>query len=141
MASHSDDEAAIRELIASWMRASMAGDSRAVLDLMADDVVFLVPGQPTMTKEAFAAGQQSLANVDLKGSAEVREVKVFGDWAYSWTQLTVEMTPPGGRAIKRTGPALSIFKKQDGRWMLFRDANMLAPVPDTSAPSGNTSTV
>ena len=107
----------------------MAGDSRAVLDLMADDVVFLAPGQPPMTKEAFAAGQQSLANVDLKGSAEVREVKVFGDWGYSWSQLTVEMTPAGGPAIKRTGPALSIFKKQDGRWRLFRDANLLAPVP------------
>ncbi len=38
------DEQALRELIATWMRASMAGDTDTVLSLMADDAVFMVTG-------------------------------------------------------------------------------------------------
>jgi uncharacterized protein (TIGR02246 family) len=38
------DEQAIRDLVASWHRATAAGDVDAVLALMADDVIFLVAG-------------------------------------------------------------------------------------------------
>ena len=38
-----DDERAIRELVATWMTASQAGDIDTVLGLMTDDVVFMVP--------------------------------------------------------------------------------------------------
>jgi uncharacterized protein (TIGR02246 family) len=38
-----EDERAIRELVASWVTASAAGDLNAVLGLMTDDVVFMVP--------------------------------------------------------------------------------------------------
>jgi uncharacterized protein (TIGR02246 family) len=41
----SDDEGAIRELVAKWMAASQAGDTQTVLSLMTDDVVFMVPGR------------------------------------------------------------------------------------------------
>ena len=42
----SADEQAVRNLVASWHRATAAGDVDAVLALMADDVIFLVAGQP-----------------------------------------------------------------------------------------------
>ena len=51
----SNDEQEIRDLVATWMAASKAGEVEKVLSLMADDVVFLVPGQPPMNKAAFAA--------------------------------------------------------------------------------------
>jgi uncharacterized protein (TIGR02246 family) len=41
----SEDERAIRDLVAAWMAASRAGDTAAVLALMTDDVVFLTPGR------------------------------------------------------------------------------------------------
>src|SRR4051794_348142 len=41
--SAANDERAIRDLIATWMEASRAGDTAKVLSLMADDVVFQVP--------------------------------------------------------------------------------------------------
>src|ERR1700686_1175489 len=41
-----DDEQAIRRLIATWISATNAGDTDKVLALMADDVTFLIPGQP-----------------------------------------------------------------------------------------------
>ncbi|TGV80367.1 SgcJ/EcaC family oxidoreductase, partial [Mesorhizobium sp. M00.F.Ca.ET.149.01.1.1] len=36
----SDDEAAIRHVVETWMEASRRGDLEAVLGLMTDDVVF-----------------------------------------------------------------------------------------------------
>jgi uncharacterized protein (TIGR02246 family) len=39
-----DDERAIRELVSTWFIATRNGDLATVLDLMADDVVFMVPG-------------------------------------------------------------------------------------------------
>lgn len=125
-----NDEQAIRELVATWLSASEAGDTEKVLTLMADDVVFLGPGHPPMRgKAAFAAAQAGLSDIDLKAKGEVLEIKVFGEWAYLWNKLAIVMTPKkGGSPVKRAGDTLSILHKQNGAWVLFRDANMLAAV-------------
>ena len=125
-----DDENAIRELISTWLSASKAGDTSKVLTLMAEDVVFLTPGQaPMRGKAAFAEAQAQLKEVELDANSKIQEIKVFGEWAYVWTELSVVMTPRnGGEAVKRSGHTLSILQKQAGVWFLFRDANMLAPV-------------
>ncbi len=119
-----NDEQAIRELVATWLSASKAGDTEKVLSLMAEDVVFLVPGQPPMRgKSTFAAGQSGLRQFDIESTSEIQEVKVFGEWAYLWTTLSVVATPrAGGAPIKRTGNTLSILQKQAGAWVIFRDA-------------------
>ena len=53
----STDEQAIRDLIASWHRATAAGDVETVLTLMAEDVVFLVAGHPpTRGRNCLSAG-------------------------------------------------------------------------------------
>ena len=124
------DEQAIREVVSTWLRASKAGDSKTVLGLMTDDVVFLVPGHPPMRgKASFASSQTAMEQFDFNATSEVQEVTVLGDWAYIWTQLSVVMTPKGGgEAVKRSGPTLSIFRKESGRWLLSRDANMLSKV-------------
>ena len=125
------DEQAIRSLVATWMQATADGDLARVLELMADDVVFLGAGRPPMRgKDAFAAATRAMeGKARAEGNVETQEVRVFGDWAYSWNQLTVTMTPADGAAPSRlTGPALSILRKRpDGRWVIFRDANMIAP--------------
>jgi len=122
-----EDERAIREVIATWMRASAAGDTATVLSLMADDVVFLVPGRAPFGKEAFADAQQGLAGVSIDGRSDVREVKVLGDWAFACAHLRVTMTPADGAPVRRSGHTLSIFQRLgDGRWVLARDANLLA---------------
>jgi uncharacterized protein (TIGR02246 family) len=123
------DEQAIRELIATWMRASMAGDTDTVLSLMADDAVFLVSGQEPFGKAAFAASANGMRGVRLEGTAEVRELQVLGDLAFTRTYLRVTMTPPSGRVVRRNGYAMTIFRKgADGLWRLARDANLMATV-------------
>lgn len=127
------DEAAIRALVTTWLEASAAGDLPRVLELMAEDVVFLAAGRPPMRgKDAFAAASRALeGRTRIEGTAEIQEVRVFGDWAYCWNQLTLRVHPVGSEATTELrGPALSVFRKQaDGTWVIFRDANMVGPAP------------
>jgi uncharacterized protein (TIGR02246 family) len=130
-----NDEREIRELVSNWMSATRAGDVDTVLSLMADDAVFLIAGhQQPMTRAGFEAGaraQASGAAPQFEGTSEIQEIKILGDWAFMWTKLTVVARPPdGARATKRAGLTLSILKKHNGKWVLARDANMLAPVPE-----------
>lgn len=94
---------------------------------MADDVVFLVAGQPPFGKAQFAKGMDALASHRIVSNSDVREVVVSGDLAYARTQLSVTMTPvAGGPPLRRSGPTLSILRRvADGRWLLARDANLL----------------
>jgi len=128
---NSTDEQQIRDLVATWMAATKAGDVATVLNLMTDDVVFLVAGQPPFGKEKFAEtmkGPLGKPQAHIDGRSEIQEVQVSGDMAYTWSQLTVEVTPPGGEPIKRAGHTLSVLRKSGGRWQLARDANLLTPV-------------
>ena len=125
-----NDEQAIRELVATWLSASKAGDTGKVLSLMAEDVVFLTPGQPPMRgRSAFAAAQSGLQGLEIEATSDIQEIKVLGEWAYIWTRLSIVATPKdGGAPVKRAGNTLSILRKQAGAWMIVRDANMLAVV-------------
>lgn len=129
----SSNEQEIRQLVATWIEATKAGDTDTVLGLMSDDVVFLLPGHPPMIgKAAFAATMQvppGQSRPQFDGKSEIQEIQVLGEWAFMWTKLTVTFTPPGGaQPMTRAGHTLSVLKKQNGKWVLCRDANMLAPV-------------
>ena len=126
-----NDERAIRDLVATWMAASQVGDTATLLSLMADDVVFQVPGREPFGKEAFAAMSQGMKGVRMEGSSDIRELRVLGDWAYLRNHIAITVTPPGGKPVKRAGTTLTILRKQaNGQWLLSRDANLLTEVKD-----------
>jgi uncharacterized protein (TIGR02246 family) len=126
------DEQEIRELVATWMSATRAGDLPTVLSLMTDDVVFLVAGQQPFGKEHFAAAMKpkdpGVPVPNFDGRSEIQEVQVSGNLAFMWSRLTVDVTMPGGNVTRRAGHTLSVFRKGNGRWQLARDANLLLPV-------------
>jgi uncharacterized protein (TIGR02246 family) len=123
-----EDEHAILELVATWMSAIRTGDLHTVLGMIADDAIFLVPGREPFGKEAFAAASEGMKGVRMEGTNEIRELRVLGDWAYMRGHIAVTMTPPDGEPVRRSGCTLTILRKDpDGRWRLFRDANLLAP--------------
>jgi uncharacterized protein (TIGR02246 family) len=126
------DEQAIRDLVFTWLSASKAGDNETVLSLMAEDAVFLQASEdPIRGRAAFARKQETLATIDIDASSDIQEIKVFGEWAYCWNYLTVVVTPHGGGPpVKRAGNVLSVLQKQNGRWVIVRDANMLSVVQD-----------
>ena len=126
-----DDERAIRDLVETWMHASQAGDTAKVLSLMADDVIFQVPGREPFGKEAFANMSQGMKGVRMEGTSDIRELRVLGDWAYLRNHIAITMMPTGGKPMKRAGYTLTILRKDaDGRWLLSRDANLLTEVKD-----------
>jgi uncharacterized protein (TIGR02246 family) len=127
-ATNEDDEREIRNLVKTWMDATRAGDLDRVLELMTDDVVFLVAGRPPMIgKAAFAAASRAHRDqaVEFDGQSDPREISIHGDIAYVWARLTIVTTSADRRASQRDGYTLSVFRKEHGVWRLARDANML----------------
>jgi ketosteroid isomerase-like protein len=77
-----------------------------------------------------ARPQPGQAPPEFDGRSEIQEIQVAGDWAFLWSRLTVVAKPPGGAPpVTRAGHTLTIFHRQNGRWLLARDANMLSAVP------------
>jgi uncharacterized protein (TIGR02246 family) len=122
-----DDETAIRELVNEWMDASKSGDLATVLGLMTDDAIFMTPGREPFGKEEFKANAESMRGIEMDGRAEVRDIQVLGNWAWIRNHIEIEMGGRGATRVKRSGYTLTILKKgEDGRWRLFRDANLVS---------------
>jgi uncharacterized protein (TIGR02246 family) len=116
-----DDDAAIRDVIDRWQRATKAGDLDAVLTLMTDDVVFLRAGQPTMNKESFKQSFRGFTGqTKFEAKQDIKEIRASGDLAYCWSHLTLTMADK-----TRSGDILTVFRKIDGKWLLSRDANFV----------------
>jgi len=125
------DERAIREVHSTWIDAVNAGDLVCLLSLMADDVVFLNPGQAPIGRDGFSPGfsaahQQTRINC----ISELEDVVVVGDVGYTLSRDSLSVTPrAGGEAMQLAGHRITVYRKQpDGRWLLARDAHTLSPV-------------
>ena len=123
----SEDERAMRELVDTWMDASRRGDTATVLDLMTDDVLFMTPSREPFGKDAFRESSEAMRDVRIEGRAEVQEIEVLGDRAWIRNHIDLTLTPAEGEPLKRSGYTLTILRKgDDGRWRLFRDANLVS---------------
>jgi uncharacterized protein (TIGR02246 family) len=133
-----NEKQAIRRVIEDWLQASKNNDTAALLQLMAEDVVFLLPGQePMRGRGAFADAARSpdrkFRFVD--GKPHVQEIHLAGEFAICWNHLEVTLASvPDGKRQQHAGNVLSVFRKlPDGRWVLFRDANLLTPKEDAQS--------
>ena len=127
------DEQAIRDVVRRWHVLTAAGDVDGVLELMTEDVVFLVAGreQPMRGREAFAQGLRAiLATHRIESVGDVQDIVISDDLACCWAMLDVRITPlAGGETRRRRGNVLSVYwREADGRWRLVRDANLLMAV-------------
>jgi uncharacterized protein (TIGR02246 family) len=119
------DEQAIRDLVSTWLDASKRGDFATVLDLMDDDVVFMVPGQTPFGKDAWS---KRMDDIRIEGRSEILEIKLLGEWAWMRQHLRVTVKSPNEQPRVLSGYTLAILrKKPDGRWVLARDANLVMP--------------
>lgn len=125
-----EDEQAIRQVIATWMRASQSGDTATILSLMTNDVVFMVPGQEPFGREVFeaTANQPGAAGPQIDGINDVVELQIDGNWAFTRNRINLSITPAAGEPMQRAGYTLTLFRREaDGRWRVARDANLLTP--------------
>ena len=128
------DEQAIREMVDTWLEASKRGDVTTLLKLLADDVLFIVPGKEPFGKEAFAAAnQQQMKDTKMETAIDIKEIEVIGEWAWMRSFLKVTFTRSEEEPTKLSGHILTILhKNHDGRWVIKRDANFVAP--ETASP-------
>src|SRR2546427_3021431 len=91
-----DDVQQIRQLMDDWRRFTAEGNLDGLLSLVADDVVFLTPGNPPVTRQDFAAGFQKVsAKARIESTQEIKDIQASGDLAYAWSSLSVVLTPTG----------------------------------------------
>ena len=127
---HQKDKQAIRELVDRWLEASKQGDTKTLLSLLADDVVFITPEREPFGKEAFAGGGDEMKNMKMEAVIDIKEIEVAGDWAWMRSFLKVSFTPAGGNSTKHLGHILTILQRQpDDQWVIKRDANFVKPEP------------
>ena len=125
------DEQAIRDLVDEWLEASKRGDTATILNLMADDVIFMVPGQEPFGKEAFKSASDKSKGRLVEATSNIQEIKVLGDWAWMRNCLKLTIAQPNGKQSRRAGYVLTILRKTpDGRWAIARDANLLTEAID-----------
>ena len=119
----------IRDLMAACRRLTADGNLDGLLSLLADDVIFLTPGNPPITRDDFAKGFREVsAKARIETQQEVKEIQVSGDIATAWSHLTVVLTPKqGGKPSEASGYVLTVFQRSaSGKWLLARDANLVA---------------
>jgi len=103
----------------AWEKAYNAGDAAAVTALYTSDASLMVPHaepgsgpkaiQRLITADIALGGKLALATKDVVG---------FGDYALetgSWVA-----TAPDGKHLDH-GPYLTLYKKADGGWKIYRD--------------------
>ena len=126
-AAKQSDEQAIRQMIDTWLAASKQGDVETILNLMADDVLFITPGREPFGKETFASNNEQMQDVEMDADIDIKEIEVLGDWAWMRSFLRVTFTK-AGESTKHSGHILTILtKRPDGQWIIKRDANFVTP--------------
>ena len=124
------DERAIRELHSAWIDAVNKGDLPTLLSLMADDVLFVGPGETPSGRDVFpprfSAAHEQARIVCI---SELQDVVVAGEVAYTLSRDTLSMTPrAGGEELRFAGYRSTVYRKQpDNRWLLARDTHTLSP--------------
>jgi uncharacterized protein (TIGR02246 family) len=120
----------------TWIDAVNAGDLVRLLSLMADDVLFLGPGETPFGRDAFSprfSGAHGQARINC--ISELQDVVVVGEVAYTLSRDTLSMTPrAGGEELRFAGFRSTVYRKQpDSRWLLARDTHTLSPVAKLGA--------
>jgi len=131
MTTPNQDEQQIRAVIDTWAKATAKGDLNVLLNLMTEDVTFLIPGKPPMHRADFVSAFQSMIHsVHVTSHSTVQEITVKDDLALCWNYLDVDVVPIlSGSTTKRAGHTLTVFRRgADGQWRVWRDANLVIAV-------------
>jgi uncharacterized protein (TIGR02246 family) len=126
------DEAALKDITATWMKAYNSGDADTIAALYAEDAVLMPPHAPV------ARGRAAIREFISKDSAEAKSagvklvngaetVGVNGEWGWNSGAYTVQN---GAGKSLGSGSYLSVSHKVSGKWLYVRDIyNSDQPLP------------
>jgi uncharacterized protein (TIGR02246 family) len=129
--------AAIRAVADLYVKATMAGDAKAIAALYTEDAVEMPPNQPLIKGRAaiqqyyekqFAAAK--IGNLSLNHL----EAHSVGDNGYDVGTYTQNVTPTGVPALKDSGKFVVILKRSGGSWKVAY-AIYSSDRPTSGAPS------
>ena len=112
-------DAAIRAVADQYVKASLAGDAKAIAALYTEDAVEMPPNAPAV--KGRAAIQQHYEK-ELKSGKVSRftlkhlETRSAGDIGYDVGTYDQSMTPAGGAEMADTGKFVVVLKRTGGDW-------------------------
>jgi uncharacterized protein (TIGR02246 family) len=118
------DEAAIKEVLASYETALNSSNTEAVMSLYSDDAVLLPQETPTVmgskAVKQFYVGTFKAIKFDLK--FQIAEAQVLSNgWAFLRTTSTGAMKIlASGNEVPAHTQELFVLRKDDGQWKLAR---------------------
>ncbi len=121
------DRAAIQEMEHRDIEASEINDVETLASLWTEDGVLIQPGtNPLVGKPAIRAAldqqQRQMGPVQTVAYDEKwNEVRIAGDYAWEWGQISATIRLPNGKEISQSINALRILARQaDGSWKVAR---------------------
>src|SRR5712672_1584544 len=104
------DEREIRTVHSIWIDAVNAGDLARLLTLVAEDVVFLTPGQAPFGREGFSSNFMAAhQQMRICCTSELEEVIGVGEVAYTRSRDALSVTPrAGGKAAQFAGHPMAV---------------------------------
>jgi uncharacterized protein (TIGR02246 family) len=112
-------DAAIRAVADLYVKATMAGDAKAIAALYTEDAMEMPPNQPPIKGRAAIQRYYEMALAGAKManfSLNHLESRAVGDRGYDVGTYRQTITPTGGGGIDDTGKYVVILKRSAGSW-------------------------
>jgi uncharacterized protein (TIGR02246 family) len=128
-------DAGIKQIADSYVKATLAGDPKAVAALYTEDAVEMPPNTPPIKGraaiEAYYTKMMSGGGKVNSFSIDHTESHASGDTGYDVGTYKQSMTPPGATApLSETGKYVVLLKKTAGAWKVaYAIYNSDAPPP------------
>jgi uncharacterized protein (TIGR02246 family) len=133
------DKAAVEAVSIAWKNAYNAGDASAVAALYAEDAVLSAPGERAVhgnasISEYFVTKVAEFSAAGLTvADAPMGDVVASCDLAWQWK--TYKVTDKAGVVVD-AGKLVTLFQRQDGKWMIVGDTWNSDATPSASAAQG-----
>jgi uncharacterized protein (TIGR02246 family) len=112
-------DAAIKAIADQYVKATLAGDAKAIAALYTEDAVEMPPNQPPVKGRTALLQfyEKQLAGVKFSIFAlEHLETRAVGDTGYDVGTYRQTITPPKGPAFDDTGKYVVLLKRVGGSW-------------------------
>ena len=118
-ASAADIEAALRAVADQYVKATLAGDAKAIANLYTEDAVEMPPNMaPVKGRQAILQyyEKQFASGKIARFSLTHLESRALGATGYDVGTYQQNVAPTAGAAMDDTGKYVVILKRIDGRW-------------------------